>query len=788
MIKRCISKDWKFKLGTGSYTSIDLPHDYAIGQTRSAECNGSASNGFFPDENGRYVKYLDLNAGKHYILDIDGAYMRTQVFMNENYIAWHPHGYTPFLVDLSPYVLTGSSNKLVITTSPLPNSTRWYSGNGIYRDVFLWEGGDIRIEPWDMFVSTASIEDGAATVRLKFTVSSDRATDALLRFDVTSPDKGSVKTEELSMQIKSCGKTENEYIIKIEDPQLWDIDAPNLYTLKTEIFENGSLTDTLLCDFGIRTISADAKNGLLLNGKPIKLRGGCIHHDHGVLGAAAFPAAEARKIRRLKQTGFNAIRTAHNPPSLALLECCDRMGMIVMDEAFDAWNKEKCPNDYHWYFEDWCERDISYMVKRDRNHPCVFSYSIGNEIFEIDGTSDAAKWSRLLSDEIRKHDDTRLVTSGIQKAFVNMPSSEDIDPDDYKKYIETKHRHHTPEEVNRTTADYEAPLDIVGCNYYYDRYISEHAYYPERVIWGSETHSVHFYDSWQLTKENSYIIGDFTWTAIDNLGEVGTGRSLWARDGVIKGISLAEYPWRCCYQGDLDLCGYRLPRSYFREAVWLGNTETRIFVTHPEHFGEGFSGTEWHWYDVHESWSFDDKYIGQPIKAETYTDAEKIVWYVNDEIIGESIPEKGIASINTVYKKGSITAVAYKNGKECSRYTLNTTGPAAVIDVVAEQNEFLADNRDLCYFDISVTDTDDNIIAEAENEITCTVTGGELMGIFSGCPCNEDEYTSSSCHTFKGRALAIVRTKKAGVVGIKVYADGLSSGYAQVIAKEPSCI
>lgn len=783
MIKKCISKGWKFKCENGEYIDIDLPHDYAVSTERLPDLPGDKNGGFYQNEKGRYVKYLTFNEDKHYILNIDGAYMCSSVFLNENHLANHPYGYTPYLVDLTESIRLNGTNKLVITTDPINHSSRWYSGTGLYRDVFLWEGGEVRIEPWDMFISTVKIEEDNAQIKLKYTVSADKSTDIKVCFSIISDEK-LLKSEEISMSVSEKSKEEREYIMNIDNPILWDLDNTHLYTLKTEIFEKDVLLDTSYNEFGMRTIYADAESGLLLNGKPIKLRGGCIHHDHGVLGAAAFPAAEIRKIRLLKEAGFNAVRTAHNPPSLALLEACDRLGMVVMDEAFDEWNKEKCV--YHLWFEEWCKRDIACMVMRERNHPCVFSYSIGNEILEIDGTSNAAEWSKLLVAEIKKYDDTRFATSGIQKGFSRI-HSEEIDPSDYAEFLNKKYENLDFRAkallTNKITAGYEAPLDIVGCNYYYESYLIEHECYPERVIWGSETHAIHFYDSWSLTKNNNYILGDFTWTAYDNMGEVGAGRTLWARDGEIKGLSIADYPWRCCYQGDLDLCGYRRPQSYFREAVWLGNKELKIFTTHPEHYGEGFSGTEWHWYDVNETWTFDDIYVGRPIKVETYTDADKVEWFVNGKPVGESIPEKGIASIDAVYEKGCITAVAYKEGREYARGSLHTTNQASEINIIPEQEKLIADNRDLCYFDISVTDKEGRVVCEAENELKCNVQGGELLGIFSGNPCNEDKFTSNTCHAFKGRALAIVRTSQKGNVSIKVYSEGLASGFAKVRAE-----
>ena len=471
---------------------------HAIKQKRSPDAPTGANNGYFPDAPAEYSKFLNFDKSKHYILDIDGAYMCTKIQLNHDYIAKHPYGYTPFLADLTPYIVPNIANSLSIQTCPPLLSTRWYSGNGIYRDVFLWEGGDIRIEPWDMFISTPIADKKKATIRLKFRISSDKTADINVRFKILYNDK-SVRSDEISLSVNKNSKAEFEHTIELENPLLWDVENPNLYTLKTEIFKDNNLLDTSVNSFGIRTISADAKNGLLINGEPLKLRGGCIHHDHGGLGAAAFPAAEERKIRLLKESGFNAVRPAHNPPSLALLEACDRLGVIVMDEAFDCWNKGKNINDYNLFFEDWCLRDISYMVLRDRNHPCVISYSIGNEIGEIDGTSDAEKWSELLASEIRKYDDTRFVTSGIQKDFA-IHNPQETDPDDYKDYIMRTYGKSDPIDINARTKGYEKPLDIVGCNYYYNNYLIEHECYPDRVIWGSETHAITFYDSWSSQK------------------------------------------------------------------------------------------------------------------------------------------------------------------------------------------------------------------------------------------------------------------------------------------------
>ncbi len=782
MKKSCISKGWKFQNLTKKtpYEDIDLPHDYQIKEKRSPDC--TPNNGFFPVHAGRYVKHLKFEKGKHYVLDIDGAYMCAHVNFNENILAIHPHGYTPLLVDLTKYILEGINNKLVITTTPLPDSSRWYSGNGIYRDVFLWEGGDVRIEPWDIFITTDSVCDSCARIRIRYTLSSDIKTDATVKFTVC--DGENTVAELVCEQSVEIGKSEIlESFIDISDAKLWSIDSPSLYTLKTEISANGEVTDLSENTFGIKTVTADAVNGLLINGESVKLRGGCIHHDHGDLGAAAFPAAEERKVRLLKEAGFNAIRTAHNPPSLALLEACDRLGMVVMDEAFDCWNKNKPIHDYHLFFSDWHARDIEYMVKRDRNHPCVFSYSIGNEIHEIDGTSESAEWCKRLCDEVRRHDDTKFVTSGIQKYFIRLWKDEDIDPDDYRAHVKKRTSIEHLGDINKVTYPYEKNLDIVGTNYYRHGYIFDHEENPDKVMWGSETRVLYFYQSWNLAKKLSYVLGDFTWTAFDNMGEVGAGRWTWFRDNAINDLFLATYPWRNCYQGDYDICGFRRPQSYFREAVWIGNTEPRIFTYHPEHFGEEISGTTWHWYDVEETWTYDDIYVGRPIKVDTYTDADKIVWTVNGKVVGESSPVEGIASIDTVYEKGYIRADAYKNGAMVSSYTLETTEGASAIDLTPEKTEFSADGRDLLYVRVAISDKAGRLVREGQPELECFVQNGELLAFFSGDPKTEDDTTDNKCHAFRGNALAIIRTKKPGKVALTVSSKGLAGATVSVQAK-----
>lgn len=784
MKKVCISKDWLFSSPEKqSMVKLDLPHDYSISLPRNPNSAGGAANGFFEGKQGKYVKYIEMGNDEHVILDIDGAYMCSRVFFNDNHVAFHPYGYTPFLVDLTPKMRKNRPNKIEITTQNLQPSTRWYSGSGLYRDVFLWTGGKVRIEPWNAFVKTLSADENEALVSASFVITSDLECEIILKTSVSDMKDKAVAAESNKISVKK-GENTLDITYRIDKPTLWSAESPYLYNLNAEILYLNEIEDTYSLNFGVRTLSADAENGLLINGKQVKLRGGCIHHDHGVLGAAAFPAAEFRKLSKLKEAGYNAIRTAHYPPSLALLEICDKIGLYVMDEAFDMWNEQNNSFDYSMWFADWWQRDIESMVLRDRNHPCVISYSIGNEIWERNGMSDGAEWSEKLSEEIRKYDDTKLVTSAICGMWrgpdENAPAEYKEDfmrgyPDVGGGAIESS--------WDKLTEDYMKPLDIVGYNYLYGRYEHDHKNYPRRVMWGSETHVLNFYHSWQSVMRNNYVLGDFTWTAYDNLGEAGTGRFAWARNGVIKGISLAGYPWRCCYQGDFDICGYRRPQSYFREAIWKENCEPRIFTTHPEHYGEDFSGTGWHWYDVHESWTFEDKYIGKPVKVEVYTDADEVRFILNGKEVGASNPSDGIAYMDIPYEKGELVAVSYKNGKEIKKSSLHTVGAKSKLKIVPEKTELAADNRDLCYFDLYICDENGDRVPYAKDELVCICSGGELMGIFSEDPANEDCYTTEKCHAFDGKAVAIVRASVPGNVTLTIGAKALKGDSATVIAR-----
>ena len=787
MIKESMNRDWQFFEGEASWfgerdatKKVDLPHDFIVTKPRGPSAAGGPSNGFFGEGQGTYRKAFDLPEawkGKQVILDIDGAYMNAEVWLNGELLAMHPYGYTPYLVNLTPKLRDKNNNLKIVTLSMQP-STRWYSGGGLYRGVSAWTGGCVYASPWDIFVTTPKAERDAALINADITVTNtlDKPVNAHIHCDVLSPGGEIAAEGDADVALEAGGKGSVNIRIPLSDPNLWDIDSPCLYTLKTAIAADGAQTDESAVSFGVRKIEVSPKTGFLLNGRELKLKGGCIHHDNGQLGACAYPRAEERKIEILKDAGYNAVRISHYPPSLAMLEVCDRKGMLLLDEAFDAWRMGMKPLDYHLYFEDWWERDISYMVMRDRNHPCVITYSIGNEIIERDGRSDGALWSRRLSDKIRSLDNTRFVTSAICDIWP--------DPDE----TETPNLNADPPEPEaerdvwgERTAGYIEPLDIVGYNYLFGRYASDGVKFPNRVICGTETHSFNTYDFWQATLENKHVIGDFIWVAYDNLGEVGVGRTVWGATGMPP--FFAEYPWRTCYQGDHDICGFRLPQSYYRKIMWGGSKEPALFTTHPKHYGQPFTGTGWHWYDVLDSWTYDAEYIGRTVSVQAYGDGDEAEFILNGVSMGRAPIHKLIASMDIPYAPGTLEAVVYSNGEVWGKAALVTAGPPAAVEIRADRPVITGDSLDLCYITINIVDAEGRRVPADETKLVCAVSApGILAGFGSGSPACEDPFGDCWCHAFEGRAMAIVKAGGAGAFQVMVSGEDIKAASVIITA------
>ncbi len=489
MQKLSLNSDWRFNFGDpdrhrrmepddSTWRRLDLPHDWSIELERDALAPSTASGGFFPMGRAWYHKTIDAPeawSGKKVLVEFEGVYMNAEVWLNEHFLGRHPFGYTSFTCDLTPYLKIGQENLLrVMVDNAAQMNSRWYSGSGIYRPAWLWVSGPVHIAHWGVCVTTPEVSAEMAVVRAQTRIINESSgmQEIKLRTTMLSGENASPTTAISIQRIEAGEQVEISQDLQVTNPALWSPETPALYVLKTEISTGEQILDTLETTFGIRSIAVNARDGFLLNGKPVKMKGGCVHHDDGVMGAASYPHSEERKVALLKASGFNAIRCAHNPPAPSFLDACDRLGMLVMDEAFDCWRAGKNPYDYHVAFDDWWARDIASMVERDRNHPSVVMWSIGNEVYERDGRSNGAQIARMLAGGIRAHDSTRPISSAINGIW--------------------GHTGHTWEDTDAVFA----ALDIGGYNYQWQQYVPDHQRQPERVMAGTESFPLEAFENW----------------------------------------------------------------------------------------------------------------------------------------------------------------------------------------------------------------------------------------------------------------------------------------------------
>ena len=738
---------------------VDLPDDYIHTMERAPGNAGGGMVGFFPSENAEYTHPLTLPEDFRgtLLLYLDGAYEKAEVFLDYNLIQMHPYGYTGFFCDLTRWLRNGAQT-LRITTSSQQPSSRWYTGGGLYRGVSLYEAGEIYIHPWDVFVTTRQ-EENRAYVSIQAEVTNRaETTPGEINFQILDREDGCVLAEEVQAVQLLNGKTKTVCELMLPHPRLWSVDEPNLYHLRVTV-RGGGQEDHHSVSFGIRKIDIDAKVGFRLNGQPMKLRGGCIHHDNSFLGAAAFPRSEERKIEMLKQAGFNAIRTAHNPPSTALLDACDRMGMLVLDESFDCWRVGKTPMDYHREFEKWWAEDTSSMVLRDRNHPSVFCYSIGNEINEFDGASDGVYWGKQQAELVRSLDPTRPVTSGI-----NMACGRPANYYDGMNYQQMAYDMGHADGVydgedrwGKATEANIANLDIAGYNYMYARYAVDGQRYPGRVIMGTETMPFYAYENIMAVNSQPYVIGDFVWVAMDYLGEAGMGGVTWGKKPPER-MRFEGWPWISSYQGDLDLTGWRKPVNYYRNVVWGIDQGIHLFTRHPCHAHENFYGSGWHWEYVLPTWTYDDQWLGKDTAVVAYADCDTVEFWLNGHLAASVTPERCMARAILHYEPGTLEARAIRNGETAAVDLLHTAGAPAAIRLAADKTVLTADGQDLSYIRAEIVDAQGNVCYDAAHEITVSVCGGGLLqGVGSGDPKTDENYGTGCRRIFEGSITAAVR-------------------------------
>ncbi|MBQ6094338.1 MAG: DUF4982 domain-containing protein [Lachnospiraceae bacterium] len=780
---------------------VNLPHDGMIGTPVSPDAPASVDMGYFTGGLSNYTKYVFIPKEWEQEcvgLKFDGVMMNASVDVNGSKVAhWH-NGYTPKYVDLTDYVTFGEENRITINvnTSMQPNS-RWYTGSGLYRGALLLHGPRVHLVPDGIFVYTKEVADGYAFLEAQVEVENAGLGNRLVEVALTLSPEGSEVVAAETKRVIQVGARKTEMArmtMTVKDPMLWDADHPNLYRVKASVKDLGVyrthferdeivMVDEATTLFGIRTITADAIRGLLINGKSVKLKGGCLHHDNGLLGSVTLLKVEERKVKKLKEVGFNAIRTAHNPPSAALIEACDRLGMYVFDEAFDAWFIGKRGGDYNQFFTaDW-EQDLTAFVKRDRSHPSVILWSTGNEIPERGGLGDGYARATMLAEKVRSLDGTRPVSNGICSFWSGL--------DDALATGQNQAQNANDDRTTlweRATEPFTNGMDVVGYNYMEDLYEQDHEMFPERVILGSENFPKEIGFRWPLVEKLPYVIGEFTWTAWDYLGEAGLGKAVYydvddadapTKPWEIMPQGTSPYPWRTANDADFDITGQMLPQGAYRSIVW-GSDQTYLYSMHPETYGKRELTSLWGFPAVFSCWNYES--VGAPIELVVFSKAEEVEVLVNGNSLGrkqvsKERPLPNSVRFETTYQPGKVVAISYQNGKEVSRAELSTTGAPAKLRLVPESMEACADGHDLIYALIEVVDQEGRVVPNAEVKLQADVTGAcELAGFGSANPVTEEDYTDVFATTFRGRALAILRTGyEAGSCKLALKAEGFET-------------
>ena len=812
MKKQKFNQNWIFTIGSGSSLDalaggnntakqVTLPHDASIGRERNPEEPNGSGNGFFREESYVYTKTFSMNADdkdKNVYLEFEGVYQNAFVYVNNSFAGKCPYGYSNFYVDITKYLNYNEPNALKVVVKNGVPSGRWYTGGGIYRDVNLMIAGRLHLVPDSVQLAAIEVEDDQAIIRAKSTIAYTGIgiREITLCTELMDAEGNVVAADEMSVTVEEHSEQEYQQKMYVPNPNRWDAENPYLYTYRTYIKENDSVIDEETRTFGIRKLQLDTKHGLRVNGKVVKLRGGCIHHDNGIIGTAEFTHSAEARVKKLKETGFNAIRSAHYPMSRKLLEACDKYGMYVMDEYSDVWVSTKVEFDYSTQMTEWWEHDIENLVKKDYNHPCVIMYSIGNEIPEAGNKFDV-QWGKKLADKLRSLDDTRYTTNSLNLLLAIMNDLPKLMAQNAAAQAAANTEKDQPQEINSMmnnlgammaqfmASDFAAEkvkeacaqVDITGYNYAAARYEIDGKLFPNRILVGSETNPPDLDKNWELVEKLPYVIGDFDWTAWDYIGETGIGKINYT-DQQSMGF-YAPYPCKIAYCGDINILGNRRPISYWRELIWGLRKAPYIAVQLPQHYGEPLSTTQWSMSDAVRSWNWNG-YEGKPVKVEVYAAADEVELLINGQRVerkkvGET--KKYITIFDTTYHAGKVEVIAYSDGKECGRDEILTASDEVVIAAKADRTQIPADGSDIAYIDICMQDALGILNPNADKAVSISLDGpGEIMGYGSADPESEENYYDMVAKAYEGKLRAAVRgTGETGKIVVTLSADGLES-------------
>ena len=773
---------------------VMIPHDAMISEKRTEDSAGGINTGWFEGYDYIYEKEFEIPdeyEKQEISFEFEGVYHNAEVYLNGEKAAYRPYGYTNFYIDADPYLKFGEKNQIrvIAHNADQPNS-RWYSGAGIYRPVWMYVRPKQHILRNEIRVRTLSVDP------------------AVIEAEVNTNAPGKVKLEVIAdagsdviiaAEIHTDGKLTKQF--EIPDAKLWSVNTPNLYQLRVTFVaeqENGQNkcmeTDQEEVIFGIRTLKWDKETGITINGERVILRGACIHHDNGVLGACCYPDAEARKIRILKENGYNAIRSAHNPCSKALLEACDRQGMLVMDEFVDVWYIHKTEYDYVNYFKEWWKQDLKDMVEKDFNHPSVILYSIGNEVSET-AQKKGIHLTKTMTEYLHRLDDSRPVSCGIN-IFFNFLSSIGFGVySDKKAKKEAEQAEKTKGKKKKKAVGSQffndlaglmgsgfmktgatfygcdvktrgtfANMDIAGYNYGIKRYQHDLKKYPERLILGSETFCDDAYTFWEMAKKNPRIVGDFVWAGMDYLGEVGVGS--WEYRDYAPEFNHGP-GWITAGSGRIDLTGKPLAEAGYTKTAFELTNRPVIAVRPVNHTGEKHSPSAWKMTNAIESWSWEGC-EGKVAEVEVYARAARVDLFLNGKKVGSNTLKNSCDTrFKVEYQPGMLETVVYnQKGKEISRNTLYTAGKETELRAIAEEQSVQKDH--LAFIRLQYTDKNGTVKPLKRGILKVSVKGGKLLGLGNACPYNEIGYCTNETDTYWGEALAVVQADGSGDVVLEV--------------------
>jgi beta-galactosidase len=722
-------------------------------------------------------------------LEFDGVSMNATVYLNGKKLGFHPYAYSSFRYDLTSHLKLSQKNVLSVRVdNALQPNSRWYSGSGIYRHVRLIVTDPTHVAPWGVFISTPSVSSSSAKVLIKteIQVASSDLTGVTLTTQLFDAAGKKLSASSVKLPQSENGLAETTEEMVIAHPSLWSAATPHLYRAVTQINRGGKVIDQVETNFGVRTLAWSVDKGFLLNGNSLKFAGGSVHHDNGPLGAAAFDRAEVRKVELLKAAGFNAVRTAHSTPSPAFLDACDRLGLMVIDEPFDVWKVAKVKYDYAQYFDEWWQQDLDAMVKRDRNHPSIVVWGIGNEIPDA-FTPEGAPIATKLAARVRELDPSRPLTEAFPGATYTPP-------------------------VDAVFAQ----VDIGGYNYnIIQNQAADHKRVPSRIMMTTESFAADAFEQWQMTQTHPYIVGEFVWTAMDYLGESGIGAwsyvtakqetqlaglkkmlpailSHIGADGKNPAAAMYNgqtsnplfpgFPWHAAYSGDIDLTGFRKPQSYYRDILWNGGDRIFTTVRLPAPEGMKISAPGWGVYPSLPNWTWPGQ-ESKPMTVDVYSGAEKVRLYLNDSLIGEQPTGKGeafMATFTVPYSPGTLKAVGLRGERVVAEQTISTVSAPVRLKITPDRSLLNADGQDLAFVVIEAVDASGKLTQNADQRIEVAVSGAaSLAAIGNGDGKSLDSYAGTTCTLYNGRALVILRTtSKAGSIQITANASGLASASA----------